>query len=142
MPSSAVLLGILTNLCTLFWSVGALYFLCLAVGSSMVPISCTQCVTLSFNAFRSILVSDVNLQLCFPGRPQPIFVRYFNNGIQLTLQATWLTMVSSHKRIGTSANVHIFVVLLSYDNHDSRITIVKCSLLASDYSYDSDNTAN
>ena len=75
--SNAVLLSILTNLCILFWSVGAIYFLCLAVGSSMVPISCTQCVTLSFTAFRSILVSDVNSQLCFLGRPQPVYVQCY-----------------------------------------------------------------
>ena len=67
--NSTVLLSVLANLCTLFRCVGAFNRLYLAVGSSVLPVSSTQHFTLSFITFNSILVSDVDSQLCFPGRP-------------------------------------------------------------------------
>ena len=53
---------------------------------------------------KSASISDVDLKLGFPGRPRPIFVEYFNNAIQSTLQATWHAMASLRGGIEACAN--------------------------------------
>ena len=52
--------------CSRFILLGTIH---LAFGSSVLPVSSTQLVTLSFTAFRSVSIGDANSQLCFPGRP-------------------------------------------------------------------------
>ena len=60
MPNSTILLSILTNLHPV--------------------LERRRCILL-------ISVSDEDLQLCFPGRLRPVFIRYFYNTVQLTLHA-------------------------------------------------------
>ena len=85
--------------------VSVIYFPCFVVCLSVLPQSSTQHFTLAFTAFRFASISNVDLQLCCPGRPlSSATFRYFNNDTQLTLQFMWHTVANLHEIIGASAN--------------------------------------
>ena len=85
--------------------VSIIYFPCFVVCLSVLPVSSTQHFTLACTAFRFASISNVDLHLCFPGRPLPSATfRYFNNVTQSTLQFTWHTVANLHEIIGASAN--------------------------------------
>ena len=99
----------------------------------------------SCTGFRYISVSDADSQLCFPGRPRLVCVKYFNNTIQLTLQPMHLLY---HGKLAWKDRCYIFqmnlqIMVRSYIiSQLSNRTILRCSPPTSYYLYENGKTAN